>query len=100
MLGLGLNGLLCGLVLAAFLAIRRRWRSAAAREDEVMQLLAMASDETAMAVAEAELAAASIPGGVAPPPPPFHCAVCYCPTTMRCSQCKSVRYWFVLSLSL
>lgn len=26
----------------------------------------------------------------------YQCAVCYSPTTMRCSQCKLTRYWFVL----
>lgn len=28
----------------------------------------------------------------------YQCAVCYAPTTMRCSRCKAVRYWFVFFL--
>ncbi|KAI3922161.1 hypothetical protein MKX01_005850 [Papaver californicum] len=33
-----------------------------------------------------------LPAPPPPPPPQYQCALCYAPTTTRCSQCKSVRY--------
>lgn len=87
----GPYGLLVGSFLVVFLVIRRKWRNAVAKKEEIMRLVAMASDEAAMAEVEATSLYASVPL----PPRPFQCAICYFPTTMRCSQCKAVRYWFV-----
>lgn len=87
----GLHSLLLVFVLVAFLLIRRKWRNAVAKKEEIMRLVAMASEEAAMA----EVEATSVYDSVLPPRP-FQCIICYCPTTMRCSQCKAVRYWFVL----
>lgn len=61
-----------------------------AKREEIMRLVAMASEEAAMAEVEAFTAYDAVLL-----PQPFQCVVCYCPTTMRCSQCKAVRYWFV-----
>ncbi|XP_015890599.3 ubiquitin carboxyl-terminal hydrolase 17 isoform X1 [Ziziphus jujuba] len=84
----GPYGLLVGSFLVVFLVIRRKWRNAVAKKEEIMRLVAMASDEAAMAEVEATSLYASVPL----PPRPFQCAICYFPTTMRCSQCKAVRY--------
>lgn len=87
----GLYGLLLGFFLVAFLVIRRKWRNAVAKKEEIMRLVAMASEEASMAEVEDTSFNSSVPL----PPRPFQCAICYFPTTLRCSQCKAVRYWFV-----
>ncbi|XP_062100253.1 ubiquitin carboxyl-terminal hydrolase 17 [Humulus lupulus] len=84
---LGFHALLFFSVLLAFSLIRRKWRNAAAKEEEVLRLLAMASEESAMAEVEARALCDPVVVSM-----PHQCVVCYCPTTMRCSQCKSVRY--------
>ncbi|KAM6563938.1 hypothetical protein CsatB_023936 [Cannabis sativa] len=84
---LGFHALLFFSVLLAFSLIRRKWRNAAAKEEEVLRLLAMASEESAMAEVEARAFCDPVVVSM-----PHQCVVCYCPTTMRCSQCKSVRY--------
>ncbi|KAI3462118.1 hypothetical protein Pfo_018781 [Paulownia fortunei] len=73
--------------------VRHKWRNATAKKEEILRLVAMASEE------EAEIAKLpAVDGYNSPPPPPpqlekrYYCAVCYCPTTTRCSQCKAVRY--------
>ncbi|XP_031400084.1 ubiquitin carboxyl-terminal hydrolase 17-like [Punica granatum] len=79
------------LVLAAFaLVVRRKWRASAARKEEIRRLLAMASEEAARAQLEDSVScsAASLPSVSCP----YQCAVCYFPTTTRCAKCKVVRY--------
>ncbi|KAL0396506.1 UNVERIFIED_CONTAM: Ubiquitin carboxyl-terminal hydrolase 17 [Sesamum calycinum] len=79
--------------------VRHKWRNAAAKKEEILRLVAMASEE------EAEIAKLQAVDGYSytppPPPPPSpppqlekrcYCAVCYRPTTTRCSQCKALRY--------
>ncbi|KAK4411722.1 Ubiquitin carboxyl-terminal hydrolase 17 [Sesamum angolense] len=78
--------------------VRHKWRNASAKKEEILRLVAMASEE------EAEIAKLQAVDGYSytpPPPPPSpppqlekrcYCAVCYRPTTTRCSQCKAVRY--------
>ncbi|KAK9162851.1 hypothetical protein Syun_003753 [Stephania yunnanensis] len=70
-------------------AIRLKWRKAVGRKREVMRLVAMASEEAA----RAELEAAAELGAVAVARQ-TQCAVCYRPTTTRCSRCKAVHYWY------
>jgi ubiquitin carboxyl-terminal hydrolase 36/42 len=88
---LGFQSLLFAVVLASFFAIRHKWKNAAAKKEEIMRLVAMASQEAAMAEFQATTLYAPVPVSS-----PYHCAVCFSQTTMRCSKCKSVRYWFVL----
>ncbi|KAJ9673990.1 hypothetical protein PVL29_023506 [Vitis rotundifolia] len=81
-------GFSCLVLLSLFfpvigLVIRHKWRVAVARKEEIKRLLILASEEAARA--ELETAAVSVS-------PQFQCAVCYCPTTTRCSRCKAVRY--------
>ena len=90
---LGFHSILFFFVFVAFALIRRKWRNDAAKEEEVLRLLAMASEEAAMA--EVESRALYDPVMVSSSLPQ-QCVVCYSPTTMRCSQCKSVKYWLVL----
>lgn len=57
-----------------------------------MRLLVLAAEEAA----RAELEAAAEYGATAGAAVAIQqCAVCYCPTTTRCSRCKAVRYWSV-----
>lgn len=67
--------------------IRRKWRIAAVRKEEIKRLLVLASEEAARAELEASASygTVSISRG-------YHCAVCFCPTTTRCARCKVVRY--------
>ncbi|XP_077212938.1 ubiquitin-specific protease 16 [Tasmannia lanceolata] len=67
--------------------IRRKWRISAARKEEIRRLVVLASEEAARVELEAafEYSGTVISNRQ-------HCAVCYCPTTTRCAQCKSVRY--------
>ena len=88
---LGFQGLLLTLVFVVCVVIRHKWKDAAAKKEEIMRLVAMASEEAAMIEVEATVQYGSIPVALL-----SQCAVCYSPTTMRCSQCKAARYWFVL----
>ncbi|XP_010916668.1 ubiquitin carboxyl-terminal hydrolase 17 isoform X2 [Elaeis guineensis] len=90
--GAALVALLLGPLLA--LLLRRRWRFAAVRRQEVMRLARLAAEEATRAEEEAVLAyrpiTAATAAGRGPRTP--QCAVCYSPTTTRCSRCKAVRY--------
>ncbi|KAL2521768.1 ubiquitin carboxyl-terminal hydrolase 17-like [Forsythia ovata] len=73
------------------LAVRHKWKNAAAKEDVILRLVATASKE------DAEIAKLQVVEAYNSPPPQqvenrYYCAVCYCPTITRCSQCKAVRY--------
>ncbi|XVF39624.1 hypothetical protein PTKIN_Ptkin01aG0048800 [Pterospermum kingtungense] len=70
------------------LFIRRKWRLSVARQAEIKRLLILASEEDARAELEALLGY----GAVSISRNYHQCAVCYCPTTTRCSRCKGVRY--------
>lgn len=76
--------------------VRHKWKNAAAKKEEILRLLAAASDEEAEIAKLQGVDVYESPPPPLPPPPQiqtqFFCAVCYCPTTTRCSQCKSVRY--------
>ncbi|KAG9450807.1 hypothetical protein H6P81_010772 [Aristolochia fimbriata] len=73
--------------LVAGFVVRRKWRAAAARREEITRLLVLASEESA----RAELEAAQDYVGPTTVRP-HQCAVCYSSTTTRCSRCKAVRY--------
>lgn len=100
------------LVIVAILLIfgavvRHKWKNAAAKKEEILRLLAAASGEEAeIAKLEAvDVFKSSPPLSPSPSPlplppqiqKPYFCAVCYSPTTTRCSQCKAVRYWLVFA---
>lgn len=87
---LGFESIVLALVCVVWLVIRHKWRDEAAKKEEIMRLVAIASQETAMAEVEATVEYTSMPVVRR-----FQCAVCYNPTTRRCSQCKAVRYWWV-----
>ncbi|XP_010433753.1 PREDICTED: ubiquitin carboxyl-terminal hydrolase 16 [Camelina sativa] len=67
--------------------VRHKWRVAAQRREEIRRLLIHASEEAARAEQEASLEFSSVAVSNV-----FHCPVCYCLATTRCSRCKSVRY--------
>lgn len=62
------------------------------RREEVIRLIALATEESY--VAEEEEVRATVDHGSSVSDV-HRCAVCLFPTTTRCAQCKSVRYWFV-----
>ncbi|XP_073224360.1 ubiquitin carboxyl-terminal hydrolase 16 isoform X2 [Cicer arietinum] len=68
--------------------IRRKWKLAVARNEEINRLLILAAEETA----RAETEASGVYGTVVPATYNYQCALCYFPATARCAQCKSVRY--------
>ncbi|KAM1611693.1 hypothetical protein ACFX11_000487 [Malus domestica] len=86
---IGFQGLLLLLILLSFFVICHKWKNAAAKKEEILRLVAMASEETAVAEFQATAFFAPV---VQPASWPYHCAVCYASTTMRCSKCKAVRY--------
>ncbi|OMO56266.1 Peptidase C19, ubiquitin carboxyl-terminal hydrolase 2 [Corchorus capsularis] len=81
---LGLNGVVLVSLLVVFLVIRHMLRNAAARKEEVTRLIEMVSHETAVVEAQSTAEYCYYPK--------YQCAVCFAPTTTRCSKCKSVRY--------
>lgn len=76
-------------VIALF--IRRKWRRAVARKEEIKRLLILASEEAARAEFEASYGYNTTVYVTQHP----QCAVCFSPTTTRCARCKAVRYWYV-----
>ncbi|XP_072977835.1 ubiquitin carboxyl-terminal hydrolase 17-like [Typha angustifolia] len=81
------------------LVVRRRWRLAATRREEVRRLALLAAAEAERIEFEASLeyaadlaAAVAAPAYAAVVAPPPGCAVCFSPTTTRCSRCKAVKY--------
>lgn len=103
---LGFQGLVYLLLVLGFLVIRQIWRNAEAKKEEIMRLVqdtaamaemeaaALASNSNSNSVSASISASNLIPVSVSQW---YQCAVCYSPTTMRCSRCKAVRYWFVFS---
>lgn len=82
---LGFQYIVLGCLLCFCLVIRQKWKNAAEKKEEVMRMLAAATEEAAIFEAQAVTEYSCYPQ-------PYQCAVCFCPTTMRCSGCKSVRY--------
>ncbi|KAF8086208.1 hypothetical protein N665_0632s0028 [Sinapis alba] len=74
------------LPLVAFFVVRRKWRLAALRREEIRRLLIHASEEAARAELEAssvEFSSVYVSNGC------FQCPVCYSPASTRCSRCKA-----------
>ncbi|KAL2892903.1 Ubiquitin carboxyl-terminal hydrolase 16 [Bienertia sinuspersici] len=69
--------------------LRRKWRIAVARQQEINRLLVLASEEAARAEAEVTFGYSS---SVSLPTSHRLCAVCFTPTPNRCARCKSVNY--------
>ncbi|KAI4314410.1 hypothetical protein L6164_027322 [Bauhinia variegata] len=84
---LGFQSLVYVFLLVAFLVIRHVWRNAEAKKEEIVRLVDMASEDYAMAEIQASAEYSSVPVASW-----YQCAICYSPTTLRCSQCKAFRY--------
>jgi ubiquitin carboxyl-terminal hydrolase 36/42 len=87
----GISDYLLALVIALLvgLVILRKWkRDRAAKRAEIRKLLRLAEEEAARVEAEA-VVEYTYSAAVTP----HQCAVCFSPTTTRCSRCKAVRYW-------
>ncbi|KAF5180456.1 Ubiquitin carboxyl-terminal hydrolase [Thalictrum thalictroides] len=101
---LGFTGLVLVFLLFFFFGpiisflIQKKWRIAVEKKEEIMRLVAMASEEAARVEFEATTTTNNNSSDVvthyvsSSSSRPFKCAVCYCPTTTRCSRCKLVRY--------
>ncbi|RDY07290.1 Ubiquitin carboxyl-terminal hydrolase 17, partial [Mucuna pruriens] len=93
---LGFQGLVYVLLALGFAVIRQVWRNAEAKREVGVMRLGEDAD-----VAEMEVAAASSLSVEYSSPIPasvnrwYQCAVCYAPTTMRCSRCKAcqISHW-------
>lgn len=75
------------------------WRKSVARKKEIKRLLVLAEEEATWAEREASFGYEELFPRRQLQPRENWCAVCYCPTTTRCSQCKAVRYWYVCLFS-
>lgn len=100
-----------GILLIFGLVVRQKWRNGAAKKEAILRLVAVASEE------ETEIAKLQVIEGYNSQQQEYnsqhkeynsqhnntqleaqhYCTVCRCPTTTRCSRCKAVRYWWVLS---
>ncbi|XP_009138224.1 ubiquitin carboxyl-terminal hydrolase 16 [Brassica rapa] len=91
-LDLGLSSLVLVISLLAIplvgFVVRRQWRLAALRREEIRRLLIHASEEAARVEREASVEFSFAPVVANS----FYCPVCYCPALTRCSRCKAVRY--------
>ncbi|XP_027362089.1 ubiquitin carboxyl-terminal hydrolase 17 isoform X2 [Abrus precatorius] len=88
---LGFQSLVYALLVLGFVVIRQVWKNAEAKKEEIVRLV----EDAAMAEMEAAAAASSVEYSCSVPITVsrwYQCAVCYSPTTMRCSRCKAVRY--------
>ncbi|KAJ1399537.1 Zinc finger, MYND-type [Sesbania bispinosa] len=84
---LGFQSVVYVLLVLGFVVIRQVLKNAEAKKEEIMRLV----EDAAMSEMEAaEDYSPSIP--VSSVSGWYQCAVCYSPTTMRCSRCKAVRY--------
>ncbi|CAJ1971680.1 unnamed protein product [Sphenostylis stenocarpa] len=83
-----LVAVVCVVLPAIGFLIRRRWRRAEARAEEIKRLLVLAEEESVRAETEASYYQHS----VVSVPKNKICAVCFCPTTTRCARCKAVHY--------
>lgn len=109
---LGLPGVAAALVVVfifpiLFFVARQKWRISKARKEEIGRLVVYASEEAHRAedehlklyTTELEIAGGfsfcddDVAVGGGGDGVPRLCAMCYSPTTTRCSRCKSVRYW-------
>lgn len=72
--------------------LRRKWRFAAARREEIRRLLVLASEESARAELEATVEYGAAAAVSVSQQLHYQCAVCFCPTTKLCARCKAVRY--------
>ncbi|GFQ03536.1 ubiquitin carboxyl-terminal hydrolase 17 [Phtheirospermum japonicum] len=82
-----------GILLIFGLVVRHKWKNGAAKKEEILRLVAVASEE------EEEIAKLQCFEDYNSPPPPqpqlenqYYCAVCHRHTTTRCARCKAVRY--------
>ncbi|MED6209045.1 hypothetical protein PIB30_050843 [Stylosanthes scabra] len=101
---LGFQGLVYAVLLLGFVLIRQAWRNAEAKKEEIARLvedaaiadMAAASPDyysSSATFTAATTTSVQVPVPVSVSNSRLHqCAVCYAPTTMRCAQCKSVRY--------
>ncbi|KAK4417086.1 Ubiquitin carboxyl-terminal hydrolase 17 [Sesamum alatum] len=81
---------LVGVLLILGLVVRHKWRNGAAKKEEILRLVAVASQEEAGTAKL--LAFEEYNSPMQPLEKQYYCAVCRCPTTTRCSRCKAVRY--------
>jgi ubiquitin carboxyl-terminal hydrolase 36/42 len=105
---LGLQGFVYLFLLLGFVVIRYVWKNAETKKEDVMMLVQdTAAEMEAYADSpsfsatydDSNLNSISNSNSV-PVSELYQCAVCYSPTTMRCSRCKAVRYWFVFCFLL
>lgn len=86
----GISDYLLALVIALLVGfvILRKWkRDRTAKRAEIRKLLRLAEEEAARVEAEA-VVEYTYSAAVTP----LQCAVCFSPTTTRCSRCKAVKY--------
>ncbi|XP_061353476.1 ubiquitin carboxyl-terminal hydrolase 17 isoform X2 [Gastrolobium bilobum] len=84
---LGFQSVVYVVLVLGFVVFRYVWRNAEAKKEEIIRLVEDAAME--MEAVSWSVEYSSIPVSVSQM---YQCAVCYSPTTRRCSRCKAVRY--------
>ncbi|KAK1405579.1 Ubiquitin-specific protease 16 [Heracleum sosnowskyi] len=93
---LGFVAVIVVVLTVIWIVIRRKWRIAAARREEIKRLLVFAAEESARAEFEATVLYESVVKeefvSEKVPVVKNQCALCFSPAAKLCSQCKAVRY--------
>lgn len=74
-----------------------KWNEAAKKKERVGLLAQRAAEEAHKTQTMSAVSITPIPLVPLPSSATHQCARCHSPATTRCSQCKSVRYWYVKS---
>lgn len=89
-------------VVVVWVVLRRKWRIAVSRREEIRRLLVLAAEESARVEFEAKVQYFSVAESVEfveerrkiKKPVQNQCALCLTPTKKLCSQCKAIYYWY------
>ncbi|KAL6552136.1 hypothetical protein OROGR_008290 [Orobanche gracilis] len=82
-----------GILVIFGLVVRCKWKNGVAKKEEILRLVAVASEEEAE-IAKFQVFKEYISPQYTQPQleKQSYCAVCHCSTTTRCSRCKTVKY--------
>lgn len=93
-------------VVVVWIVLRRKWRIAVSRREEIKRKLVLAAEESARVEFESKAQYSNVAEAVEfveevdkgkkkKKAVPNQCALCFSPTKKLCSQCKAVYYWYV-----
>lgn len=92
--GLGLSSpIIVVFAVLLGLVVQTQWQRTAAKKEELKHLMILAEEENSRAEVEASFSYSYSCGSAVSSEPQTQCAVCFFPTTRKCSRCKIVHYW-------